>query len=48
VEIYTVMRGDTLRIIANRFNTTVQRLLELNPNIKDADIIYVGQILRIK
>jgi LysM repeat protein len=40
---YTVVRGDTLRKIASRFDTTVDVLLKLNPDIKDANKIYVGQ-----
>jgi peptidoglycan-N-acetylglucosamine deacetylase len=40
---YTVVRGDTLRSIAVRFNTTVDEILKLNPDIKDANRISVGQ-----
>lgn len=43
---YTVVKGDTLTRIANRFGTTVQRLCELN-NIKDRNLIRVGQVLKI-
>lgn len=43
---YKVVKGDTLTRIANRFNTTVKRLCELN-NIKNANLIRVGQILKI-
>ncbi len=42
-EVYTVVRGDTLRKIAARYDTTVAELLELNPDIKNANLIYVGQ-----
>jgi peptidoglycan endopeptidase LytE len=45
---YTVQRGDTLRIIANKFGTTVDKLLSLNPNIKNPNVIYVGQVLNIR
>lgn len=44
---YIVQRGDTLKIIANRYGTTVQSLLALNPNIRNANLIYVGQVIRI-
>jgi LysM repeat protein len=42
---YIVQRGDTLRILAARFDTTVDVLLRLNPTIIDPDRIYVGQKL---
>lgn len=44
---YTVKRGDTLTSIAARFGTTISRLVTLN-NIKNANLIYAGQKLRIK
>ncbi len=43
---YTVQRGDTLRSIARKFNTTVQAILALNA-IPNPDIIYPGQVLKI-
>ncbi len=42
---YTVQRGDTLRIIANRFNTTVSAILALNPQITNPNLIYPGQVI---
>lgn len=42
---YIIARGDTLRSLANRFNTTVDSLMSLNPDIKDANKIYEGQRL---
>lgn len=44
---YTVVRGDNLTSIANKFNTTVNELVKLN-NIKNKNLIYVGQVLKIK
>ena len=44
---YTVKSGDTLSGIAQKYNTTVRRLVELN-NIKNANKIYAGQKLRVK
>lgn len=44
---YTVQRGDTLRKIAARYGVTVNDILALNPQIKNANLIYVGQILRL-
>lgn len=44
---YTVVRGDNLTKIANRFGTTVKQLVEWN-NIADPNLIRVGQVLRVK
>jgi len=44
---YIVQRGDTLRIIANRFGRTVDGLLAVNPKITNPNVIYVGQVIRI-
>lgn len=40
---YTVKKGDTLSGIASKNGTTVANLLKLNPGIKNANLIYVGQ-----
>lgn len=44
---YTVKKGDTLSEIAKKYSTTVEHLAEIN-NIKDHDLITVGQKLRVK
>lgn len=44
---YTVKSGDTLSAIALKYNTTVSNLASLN-NIKNVNLIYVGQVLRIR
>ncbi|MBZ9692410.1 N-acetylmuramoyl-L-alanine amidase [Clostridium sp. M14] len=44
---YNVAKGDTLCKIAGKFNTTVESLVDLN-GIKDKNLIYVGQDIRIK
>lgn len=41
--IYIVAAGDTLAGIAQRYNTTVTELLRLNPQITNANQIYIGQ-----
>lgn len=46
-QIYIVQKGDTLTAIAKKYNTTVQNLVKLN-NIKNPDLILVGQKLRVK
>lgn len=43
---YIVRPGDTLGKIANRFGLTLDQLLALN-NVKDPDLIYPGQLIRI-
>lgn len=43
---YTVKKGDTLSSIARRYGVTVQQLVNIN-NIKNPNLIYVGQILTI-
>ena len=43
---YTVKQGDTLSGIASKYNTTVEKLAKIN-NIKNVDLIYVGQVLTI-
>ena len=42
---YTVKKGDTLYSIAQKHNTTVSKLMGLNPSIKKTNLIYVGQVL---
>ena len=44
---YTVKSGDTLSGIAKKYNTTVNQLASWN-NIKNVNLIYVGQKLRVK
>ena len=43
---YTVKAGDTLGEIAEKFGASVYEIAEKN-NIKDINIIYVGQVLKI-
>lgn len=45
--VYYVVRGDTLRKIAAKFNTTVDAILRVNPQIYNPNIIYVGQTITI-
>ncbi len=44
---YTVQRGDTLRIIADRYGTTVNAILAYNPQIVNPNLIYPGQVLTV-
>lgn len=43
---YTVKKGDTLSAIAKKYGTTVNSIAKLN-NIKNVNLIYVGQVLYI-
>lgn len=46
-QVYTVVSGDTLRKIAARFDTTVDEILKINPQIKNANLIYPGDKINI-
>ena len=43
---YTVKAGDTLTAIAKRYKSTVAKIVKAN-SIKDANKIYVGQVIKI-
>lgn len=43
----TVQLGDTLGGIAERFGTTVEEILRLNPDITDPNAIFEGQIIEV-
>ena len=45
--VYTVVKGDTLTKIANRYGTTVTELVKLN-NIKNPNLIVIGQKITIE
>jgi LysM repeat protein len=47
VQVYYVQKGDTLRKIASKFSSTVDAVLKVNPQISNANIIYVGQVITI-
>ena len=46
-EYYEVQPGDTLSVIAARYNLTLARLLAKNPMITDPNIIHPGDRVRI-
>ena len=45
---YTVKSGDDLTTIAKKNKTTVEELIKLNPQIKNPDLIYKGDKIRVK
>jgi LysM repeat protein len=44
---YYVVRGDTLRKIATKFNTTVEAILKVNTGITNPNLIYAGQAIKL-
>ena len=44
---YTVQEGDCLSTIAHKHNTTTIKLVLLNPQIKDPNLIHPGDIIRL-
>ena len=44
---YVVRRGDTLARIASKFGVSAKAILNENPSVRSADLIYVGQHLKI-
>ena len=44
---HTVVRGDTLWGISRRYGVALDRLIALNPDIRNPNLIYVGQKVRI-
>ena len=47
-EWYTVVRGDTLWGLSQRYGVALSRLIDLNPDIRNPNLIYVGQRVRIR
>lgn len=44
---YTVQKGDVLGRIAAAHKVTVEEILKVNPEIKDASLIQIGQVIKI-
>ena len=47
-EWYTVVKGDTLWGLSRRYGVALSRIIALNPQISNPNLIYVGQKVRIK
>lgn len=48
IEYYTIKKGDTLSGIAKKFDTTVEKLVDLNEKIEDPNLIYAGDTIIVK
>ena len=46
-KVYVVKKGDSLSEIAKAHHTTVKKLMALNPSIKSADKILIGQKIKL-
>ena len=44
---YLIQWGDTLTSIANRFGTTIAKIMAANPSITNPNLIYAGRTLKI-
>jgi spore coat assembly protein SafA len=44
---YVVKKGDTLSKIASKYSISLTTILKNNPQIKDANLIYPGQKIKI-
>lgn len=44
---YTVVKGDTMWGISRKYGLTLNALIALNPQIKNPNLIYVGQKVRV-
>jgi lysozyme len=47
-KVHTVIKGETVSKIADKNHTSVKAIDKLNPKIKDLDLIYPGQKIRVK
>lgn len=47
-EVYTVVSGDAFWKIAQKYNLTIDQLAKLNPQIKNINLIYVGDKIIVK
>lgn len=45
---YTVKKGDTFSTIAAKYRLSLTKLANLNPRIKNVNVIYPGQKIRVK
>lgn len=44
---YTIARGDTLAKLAERYGTTVQNIIAINPQLTNPNVLNVGDVIKI-
>lgn len=47
MQTYTVVRGDALYKIADRYGVELRALIAANPQIENPDLIYPGQVISV-
>ncbi len=45
---HLIKKGETLYSLANKYNTSIDKLMELNPEIEDSSLIYYDTYLTVK
>jgi LysM repeat protein len=45
--LYTILRGESMKDIAKKFNTTVEELMKLNPTLKRPSYIHAGMVIHV-
>jgi len=46
-KIYTVATGETLSVIAQKFNVTTDDIIAVNPNLQKSDLVTAGQVIKL-
>ena len=44
---YKIVKGDCLSVLAQKFRTSVKRIMELNPKINNENLIFADDIIKI-
>lgn len=47
IQNYTIRSGENLTVIAQRMGTTINTLKQLNPQIKNPDLVFAGQVIKV-
>ena len=46
-KIYTVAAGESLSVIAQKFNVTSDDIIAVNPNLQKSDLVTAGQVIKL-